>query len=533
MSLDLLISGGWVVDGTGNPPYPADVAIAGDRIVEVGRLPGARAERVIDATGCHVTPGFIDAHSHSDWTLLSNPTAESAVRQGVTTEIVGNCGVSLAPVTDANRAATSDLLAGYVYPGAVTWGTFGAYLDVVRTVGSSINYGFLAGHNTLRAAAGLAGADSGEDAQRVMEGLVDEAMASGALGMSTGLEFDPGRQAPETEIARMARVVGRHGGLYASHIRNRSFALAEAMEEFFRYASAAGGRGQVSHLNVRANTGAADGAWDAAVERIEQGRREGLDVLTDTISMTHGPGLMVGILPPWVLEDGPDLARERLSDPAIRRRLRTECDRYWRFIHRGEWHRVRLSASPQHPELNGLTFPEIAARRGGDEWDSFFDLLVAAGPDMAKLLMFGDLYSEEHLAAMVGHPLFMLAVDAMNSTTSGPLAERTQLPLSYAGQITYLTRFVRQTGLLRLEEAVRKMTSMPASHFGLRERGLLLRGYHADVAVLDLDALRAPATLTRPTVYAEGVTHVVVNGTLALDAGAHTGALAGRTLLRT
>jgi len=532
MALDVLITGGWVVDGTGNPPYPADVAITGDRITEVGTLPGAQAVRVIDATGQLVTPGFIDAHSHSDWTLLSNPTAESAVRQGVTTEIVGNCGVSIAPVTDANRAATRDLLTGYHYPGEVTWSTFGEYLDAVRTLGSSINYAFLLGHNTLRAAAGLAGPDSGEHAQRAMERMVDEAMEAGAIGMSTGLEFDPGRSAPEAEIARMARVVGRHRGIYASHIRNRSFALADAMEEFFRYAEAAGMRGQVSHLNVRENTGAEDGAWEAAVERIERARREGFDVLTDNISMIHGPGLMVGILPPWVLEDGTDVARERLSDPAIRQRLRTECDRYWRFIHRGEWHRVRLSVSPQHPDLTGLPFPEIAARRGTDEWDVFFDLLVDAGPDMAKLLMYGQLYSEQHLAEMVAHPLFMLAVDAMNSTATGPLSERTQLPLTYAGQITYLTRFVRDTGLLRLEEAVRKMTSMPATHFGLRERGQLVRGYLADVAVLDLERLAAPATLERPAVYAEGVSHVLVNGTFALDGGDHTGALTGRRLSR-
>jgi len=365
-----------------------------------------------------------------------------------------------------------------------------------------------------------------------MERLTAEAMEAGAIGMSTGLEFDPGRSAPEAEIARMARVVGQYGGIYASHIRNRSYALADAMDEFFRYADAARGRAQVSHLNVRENTGAADGAWEAAVERIERARREGVDVLTDNISMTYGPGLMVGILPPWVLEEGTGVARDRLSDPATRQRLRTECDRYWRFIHRGEWDRVRLSVSPQHPEYTGLPFPEIAALRGTDEWDVFFDLLVDAGPDMAKLLMYGRLYSEQHLADMVSHPLFMLAVDAMNSTASGPLSERTQLPLTYAGQITYLTKFVRDTGLLRLEEAVRKMTSMPATHFGLRDRGQLVRGYLADVVVLDLGALAAPATLEKPAVFAEGVSHVLVNGTFALDGGDHTGALPGRPLLR-
>jgi N-acyl-D-amino-acid deacylase len=258
-----------------------------------------------------------------------------------------------------------------------------------------------------------------------------------------------------------------------------------------------------------------------------------MDVLTDTISMTQGLGGMTAILPPWLLADGNEAAAARLDDPEIRRRLRTECDRYWRFIHRGEWHRVRLMASPQHPELDTLSFPEIAAIRGTDEWDAYFDLLRDAGPAMDRLLMFGELYSEQHLADMVGHPLFMLAVDAVNSTTEpGTLASRTRQPLVYAGQLTYLTTFVRDRGLLRPEEAVRKMTSMPATHFGLRGRGLLAPGYHADIAVFDLDELRAEATLEQPAVYARGVSHVVVNGVLALDDEATTGARTGRALLR-
>lgn len=247
-------------------------------------------------------------------------------------------------------------------------------------------------------------------------------------------------------------------------------------------------------------------------------------------------GLMAGILPSWVLQDGvaEGVAEgvARLTDPEVRRRLQTECDRYWRFIHRGEWHRVRLVASPQFPDLNGLTFPEIAAIRGGDEWDSFFDLLAAAGPDVATMFMYGELYPESHLQAMVAHPLFMLAVDAMNSTTSLPLAERTYQPLVYAGQIYHLTHHVLETGVLRLEEAVRKMTSMPASHFGLRGRGLLQPGFAADVVVLDIAKLKATATLAQPVAYAEGIDWVIVNGSIVLDAGTHTGARPGRNLLR-
>ncbi|MFN8619263.1 MAG: amidohydrolase family protein [Chloroflexota bacterium] len=533
MTLDVLIRGGWVVDGTGNPPYPADVAIAGDRIVEVGRLPEAQADRVIDATGRIVTPGFIDAHSHSDWVLLANPTAESAIRQGVTTEIVGNCGIGQAPTTDASRPATTEFLRSYGYPGDVTWGSFAEYLDVVRATGTSINYGFLVGHNSIRTAAGITGPESDEPQRRRMERMVAESVEAGALGMSTGLEFDPGRSAPREEIRRLAAAMRPYLGMYASHVRNRSSEIVDATEEFMSYVEAAGGRGQFSHLNVRRNTGAADDAWAWTVERIARARREGLDVLTDTISMTHGLGGMTAILPPWILADGNEVAAERLADPEVRRRLRTECDRYWRFIHRGEWHRVRLMASPEHPELDTLTFPEIAARRGTDVWDAYFDLLMDAGPQMDRLLMYGELYSEQHLADMVSHPLFMLAVDAVNSTTEpGPLADRTKQPLVYAGQLTYLTKFVRETGLLRLEEAVRKMTSMPATHFGLRGRGLLAPGYVADVVVLDLVRLRTPATFVAPAVYAEGVDHVLVGGTAVLDDGRHTGARPGRPLLR-
>ncbi|MET0772672.1 MAG: amidohydrolase family protein [Candidatus Limnocylindrales bacterium] len=529
--LDILITGGWVVDGTGNPARRADLAIEGDTIAEVGRISGGVAARVIDATGMHVMPGFIDAHSHSDWTLLSNPTAESAVRQGVTTEIVGNCGVSLAPVSSHSLAAATKLLRTYAYDGEVGWRSYAEYLETVASMGMSINYAYLVGHTAIRTAAGATGADVDEPQLRAMEALLAEAMESGALGMSTGLELE-GKHAPEIEVTRLARVLRRYDAMYVSHIRNRDAHLQAAMDEFMRYAIEAGGRAQVSHLNVRANTGAPDGGWEQAVATIERARADGLDVLTDTISMTRGIGLMAGILPPDFVADGPVVAAARLGDPAVRRHLRTECDRYWRFIHRGEWHRVRLLASPQFPELNGLSFPEIAARRGGDEWDAFFDILAAAGPDMPKLIMYAELYSEEHLAAMVSHPLFMLAVDAMNSTVDPPLADMTGQPLVYAGQITYLTHHVLETGLLRLEEAVRKMTSMPAGHFGLRGRGLLQPGCAADVVVLDLERLRAPSTILAPAVYAEGVRDVLVNGVPVLDGGDHTGSRPGRTITR-
>jgi N-acyl-D-amino-acid deacylase len=268
------------------------------------------------------------------------------------------------------------------------------------------------------------------------------------------------------------------------------------------------------------------------VELMAGAREEGLDVLADTTPFREGLGQLAGILPPWVAEGGAEAALARLRDPAIRRRLRDECDRYWRFVHKGEWSRVRLQASEAHPELDGLTFAQIAELRGADPWDCFFDVLVDAGAAYESVLVVGTLFTDEHLAEMISHPLFCLGVDTFTSTLDGPLADIMRHPLSYAGHVHYLTRHVRELGTLRLEEAIRKMTSMPAAHFGLWDRGLLRSGYAADVVVFSYDELDDVSTTERPHAYARGVQQVLVNGTLVVDGGEHTGARPGRHLLR-
>ncbi|HEX9016382.1 MAG TPA: amidohydrolase family protein, partial [Chloroflexota bacterium] len=257
--LDILIRGGWVADGTGNPIYPADVAVQNDRVVEVGRLPGATAARVIDAAGKIVCPGFVDCHSHTDSTILVNPTAESTIRQGVTSEVVGNCGGSPAPLSDESREKVGARQRKNGYEGPFNWSSFAEYLEVVRGTGTSCNLAWLVGHGTLRTTAGVSGPSAREEQMRVMEDLVREAMDAGVLGMSTGLEFEPGRTAPTSEIVRLAKVVGERHGMYVSHIRNRDSRLQEAVEECLEIAGAGGARCSVSHLNVRHNTGAADG----------------------------------------------------------------------------------------------------------------------------------------------------------------------------------------------------------------------------------------------------------------------------------
>lgn len=531
--LDVLIKNGWVVDGTGNPRYLADVAIQADRIVAVERLKQAQATTVIDATDKIVCPGFVDCNGHSDWTFFSNPTQESTIRQGVTTEVVGNCGNGFAPVTDSSREFVTARLRTYAYDGSVPWSGYGQYLDCVAGLGTSANFAFLVGHNTVRLAAGVAGSVASADQVTTMRGYVREAMHAGALGMSTGLEFEPGIQATTDELVDLAKIVGEYDGYYASHIRNRDEFLQHAIDEFLRIARESGvGGAEIGHLNVRYGTGAAEGAWRRAVDSVQLARSCGLNVLCDTTPFRYGTGLMISILPPWIATQGPTRIAELLRTPSVRARLRMECDRYWRFLHRGEWDRVYLQGDQRFPEYAGKDFVSIGRMTGRDPWDVYFDIMVAAGPQMESMQFVGMLFTDEHLAEMIRHPLFSLTADTWSSRIDGPLAEQTRHSICFAGHVHFLTHHTRTLGTLGLEYTIRKMTSMPANHYRVRDRGLLRPGAFADVVVFDYDGLDDVSTLEHPTAYARGIEHVFINGTHVLVDGGHTARRPGRQLLR-
>jgi N-acyl-D-amino-acid deacylase len=530
---DVLVRDGWVVDGTGRPPFRGDVAITSGRIEYVGNVNGQAADRTIEARGRVVCPGFVDPHSHSDWSILANPRAESTIRQGVTTEVVGNCGWTYAPVSEASRPFVEGRMRTFAYDGPIEWTSFGEHLSWLSRQGHAQNLAWFVGHNTVRYAAGVFSAAATEQELRAMEDLVREAMDAGALGLSTGLEFNPGRMAPTEELVRLNKVVGRYDGYYASHVRNRDARLQESIDEFLTIVRGGGTRGEISHLNVRHRTGAAPGAWRRAVDTMQAAREvDGLDVLADTTPFKDGLGQMAGILPPWVMEGGWKKTCARLRDETVRERLRHDCDRYWRFIHRGEWHRVRLQSSPQFPELEGKDFNEIAALMGKEQWECYFDILAAAGPALESILLVGELFTEDHLREMITHPLLSLGVDGFTSAVDSPLAAVTAHPVCFAGHVHYLTRHVSELQSLSLEEAIRKMTSMPADHFGLRDRGRLAGGAAADVVVLDLERLEDGSTLDDPLNYVRGVDWVLVNGVTVVEGGEHTGALPGRHLAR-
>jgi N-acyl-D-amino-acid deacylase len=519
-----------VIDGSGSEGVVTDVGLEGDKVVAVADLSRADARRRIDAAGLIVAPGFVDAHSHSDLSLHGNRLAHSTIRQGVTTEVVGNCGMSNAPVSDRSLEEVRGRLTAYGYAGEVGWRSFTDYLLNVERGKIAQNVAFFVGHSAIRAAAGVVGDTPSAAELTAMAGHVAEAMEAGALGLSSGLEYDRGRWAGSEELRQLVDVVGLHGGCYASHIRNRDSRLAAAVDEFLDAVRFGRTAGQLSHLNVRDRTGAPDGAWDDAVRRMENARRSGLDVQADMTPFGVGLGRMVGLLPDWLLGGGYGEAAAALADGQVRQRLRHDCDRYWRFLASGEWDRARLLSHPAFPELSGRTFTQIADERHTDEWECFFDLLQAAGEGMGDLHMVGSLFSEEQLVEQLRHPLFSLGVDAYTVSADPAACGQRPSPLSFRGHIEYLAHHGRDKGYLSMPELIRKMTSMPAARFGIRRRGLLRAGYFADIVVFDLARVGSTSTWDDPYAYAEGIPYVLVNGSVVIDMGAHTGSCAGRVL---
>jgi N-acyl-D-amino-acid deacylase len=522
--LDYLMTGADIVDGTGTPARRADVGLRGNRIAFVGLSPDVRAVTTLDCTGMVITPGLIDPHSHSDWSVLGNPDAFSTIHQGVTTEVVGNCGVTYAPIGEDDVDTTANALRAMGYEGPVDWRSFGELVQRVHSGPTAQNLMWFVGHTAIRCAA-----RSSTDQLRAQIRLLEEAMEAGAIGFSSGLEYGSGRFAATEELVTLAQAAGRRDGMYASHIRNRDADLDSAVDEFFAVVDGGQVRAQLSHLNVRHDTGAESGAWERAAERVVTERQRGTDVLADMTPYPHGIGMATGLLPAWLAERPGAEAAELLKDREIREHVRRDSDRYWRFVHRGQWHRVRLGVSPTHPDWEGLSFIEIAEKHGADEWECLFEILTAAGADMGSVQLIGELFTSGHLAEAIAHDHFLLGVDAFTTGRHGALDGRTRNPLFYHGHTHYLAHHVR-TGTLSLETAIHKMTGMVAEHFGMRDRGELREGAFADVVVFDPAIIGRTDTWALPHRYADAARHVWVNGVPVVTDATHTGRRPGLML---
>lgn len=523
--LGILIRNGWVVDGTGNPAFPGEVAIEGDRIVAIGHMPQADAEVVIDAQGKIVCPGFVDCHSHSDRSILGHRQALSSLYQGVTTEITGNCGMGVAPITDLNRRLVTDSLAGIA---ETTWSGCGEFLDRLSQ-GIGINQGYQVGHNCVRQAAMQAPLDRAptEDEMRNMERLVAQALDEGAIGLSFGLEFMPGRAADAEELRRLCALAAARSRMTSWHVRNRDRRFAEAVDESLRVTESTGASLQLAHLSAK--PGSSPRAWNRAMEAVRLARSRGLDVQCDMIPYTVGPGRLATILPNWATRGTSGEVQARLCDPDVRLRLIAESDRYWLLYYNREFDKVSLARCRTHPEWIGMTFEEIGEATGKDPFDCIYEILADEVEGIGSVGANGVLFSEGDIIEWLADPLFSIASDGVTLPESGPITETWHHPSCYGWTPRVIRTYVDELRSLRLEEAIRKMTSQPASRY-VSDRGVLRAGMVADVIVFDRKRFRTRATYMVPQVYAEGMEHVIVNGRLALQDGVPTGILAGRVL---
>ena len=543
---DLVIANGRIVDGCGNPWYYGDVAVRGDRIAAIGAAGALRGRAVVDAGGRYVAPGFVDPHTHSDISILQHPRADSVVRQGVTTHVTGNCGMSPAPLSAAHRDEALHNWAHYWDISGVAWDwtSFRQYLKALELAGGAINIAPLVGHGALRLAVmGLADRPATVKELARMERLLDAALRAGAHGLSTGLVYPPGCYAGTDELVRLCRVVGRYQAMYTTHIRGERETILEAVAEALAIGRECGVAVEVSHNAPK--WGAREDAG-ANLALIEEARRDGLDVTTDNDVHTDLAPRLSRALPQPVLDLGHEALMALLGDPGERDDLRRAIADdvlpgagYTGLVRHGRFERIVILHAGRHPELRGRSVADIAADRGSAPLDTYLDLIVEEDDQIVGIF---DYVDERDIRALLRSPLAMVSSDGLVMPPVETLDDPALYwPCSYGEYPGVLERYVRDEPVLRLEEAIRKMTSFPAQRFGLLDRGVLRPGLRADVVVFDLDKVRDRATNLYPHAYPfeniphrhpEGLDWVLVNGEPVIAEGEHTGALPGRVLRR-
>ncbi len=522
MAIDQIIRGGTILDGSGAEPFVGDVALSGGIIVEIGRVE-ADGVPEIDAAGLFVAPGFIDIHSHSDFTLLIDPRAVSSVFQGVTLEVVGNCGFGCFPIDDPALAANN--IYGYTPDVPLTWTGTTGYMERLEKAAPAVNVLTLVPNGQLRlSTVGMADRPATADELRCMTKKLEQGLEEGAWGLSSGLEYPAESGVPEEELTALCRTVAKADGYYATHTRWRDAGAAEAVEEAIRTAQASEVRLQVSHLLPRS----ARDECERCVEVVDRARASGLDVAFDMHTRLYGTTYLSTVIPPWAMEGGAPALAGRLRDSEARRRMKE----YKSILSAGgDWGRIVLLDTDRWPEYARRDITDIAAQRGQDPLDAVYDLLAGVVEDLHALMVIIRCYTPDQQREVFAHPLCMPASDATALAPDGPLAGS-----AFHGAYTWASWFyrfmVRETKTLSPAQAIQKLTGLPASILKLARRGRLAAGFSADIAVFDPETFGERGTTFEPNQTAAGMVHVLVNGVPTLSNGIITGQRAGRVLRR-
>ncbi len=538
--LAIKIIKGKIADGSGQACYSADIGISGDRIAAVGDLSAAPARETVDASGKIVAPGFIDMHTHSDLSVLYDPHANSKIYDGVTTEVVGNCGIGVAPIAEPNRQLLVDYLGTRMIGNLpveidLQWSSLAEYLAYVDAHPPAVNVTALLAQGAVRIAVmGFEKTAPSEAQLAAMQALVRAGMSDGAVGFSTGLIYMPGEFSRTAELTAVTREIKPWNGVYVTHIRNESDGVFAALDEALAIGRDAGVPVHISHLKLGGKA-----VWGRAAEllgKIEAANAAGVDTSFDLYPYTVGMTGLAACMPPWAFAGGVGELIGRLQDKAMRLKIRDSIETGipgWQNMAKaaGSWDKIVITTvmGEEHKRLEGKSVAEMAALQGKDPYTAIFDLLVA---EKGRVLIVTHMMAEEDVAAFIRHPSAMIGSDGMSASTEGLMSFGRPHPRAFGTRARVLERYVREQKLLSIEEAVKKMSYLPAARLGLERRGLLKEGYYADIVVFDPETVRGKATFADPKQYSVGFNAVIVNGKLVLKNGVHQEVYGGRVLKR-
>lgn len=519
-TFDVLIVNGRVVDGTGAPWFRADIGIIGDRIAAIGRLADRNAATRIDASNLVVAPGFIDMLGQSEFNVLVDPRAASKITQGITTEITGE-GSSIAPLNDAMIQSSQPQYDRFKV--TLDFRTLDDYFKRLERNRPALNVGSFVGAGGLRAhVVGQAQRDATPDEIEQMKKLVADAMEDGALGLSTSLQYVPGRFASTDEIVELARVAGQYGGIYISHQRSESNQIVPSLDEVFAVAERAGIAAEVWHLKTayRANWG----RMPEILKHFDAARARGLDVTMNMYPYDRASNGLDACLPLWVREGGLDKMLQRLKDPALRERIKQDMDdanakdweNQWYGSGGGAGVMVSTVLDPSLRKWEGKDLVQIGQEMGKDPRDAAMDLVIA---DRGETSVIISIMREDDVRAALSHPMMSIGTDSGARAEDGPLSESKSHPRAWGSFPRVLGKYVREEKLMSLEEAVRRFTSRPAARVGLDDRGLLKPGFKADITIFNAETIIDRSTFEDPTHYSQGVEHVLVNGKAVVSGG--------------
>ena len=525
---DILIKGADVIDGTGAVAQRADVAIRDGRISAIEADRSDSAERIIDAEGLVVAPGFIDIHTHSDFTLPLNPKAEAKIRQGVTTEVVGNCGFSVAPALPGKVDELRDYLSGSAPWLPFEETDFQRYMDEWPDI--AVNTVMQVGHNTLRLMAmGMEDRAPNEGERRHMQEMLEEGLEAGALGLSSGLFTAPGCYSEAEELHDLGRVLKAHGARYSSHIRDESHGVHEALAEAIEVGEECGVHVQIAHMKLSGidNWGQMDRMLDA----LKAARGRGVDVDCDQYPYDWGTNPLRFLLPVWLQEGGMDAMLERLADPYNRSRIRQKIAEvgFNNFGRIESWADIRIAISPVANIEAGKTIAELAGERGCDEVDAVCDIIIA---DKGSTRILVRCMSEDDVRRLAAEPTALVGSDGPCVAPYGITGQGKPHPRLYGTFPRLIGHYGRDLGLLSLPQVVYKMTGGAAKALGMADRGVLREGHAADLVLFDAEKIIDRARYDDPHQYPVGIDTVIVNGAVVIEKGEHSGALPGRLLRR-